>query len=113
MLLSENARRYSQANIETANQATIISLLHHKCVQLIRLSLENPSPIRKRLDAAQNILVQFEHSLNAQNDLAKNFFLVYDYCYCQLETNLADSHRTALSLLIKIRDAFDARLGLK
>jgi flagellin-specific chaperone FliS len=98
---------YNRTKITTANHATVISLLHHRCVQHIQLSLQGPSPKRKHLNAAQNILAQFERSLDKKKDLSKNFFLLYDYCYCLLESDRPDSHRNALAILIKIRDAFD------
>ena len=101
---------YNRVQIETADQAAIIKLLHHKCVRLIQVSLQAASPDRKRLNAAQNILAQFEHSLNTKEALSQNFFLLYDYCYSQLETNNPDAHRVALSIVTKIRDAFDAKL---
>lgn len=101
---------YHRTKISTANHATVITLLHHRCVQLIQLSLQGSSPKRKLLNAAQNILAQFEHSLDKKNELAKNFFLLYDYCYCQLESNNPGSHRNALAIMVKIRDAFDTVL---
>ncbi len=107
------AKLYNRTKITTASHETGITLLHHRCVQLIQLSLDGPSPKRKHLNEAQNILAQFEHSLDAKNQLAKNFFLLYDYCYCLLESNRPESHRTALALLVKIRDSFDAVLHRK
>jgi flagellin-specific chaperone FliS len=107
------AKLYDRAKITTANHAAGISLLHHRCVQLIQLSLDAPSPKRKYLNAAQNILAQFERSLDTKNDLARSFFLLYDYCYCLLESNRPQSHRNALAKLVKIRDAFDTVLHRK
>ena len=104
---------YQKTKITTANHATAISLLHHRCVQLIELSLDSPSPNRKYLNAAQNILAQFEHSLDKRNDLAENFFLIYDYCYCLLESPRPEFHRNALAKLVKIRNAFDTLLHRK
>ena len=107
------AKLYNRTKIATATHAKGIALLHHRCVQLIQLSLDGPSPKRKYLNAAQNILAQFERSLDRKNDLARSFFLIYDYCYCQLESNRPQSHRNALAKLVKIRDAFDTLLHRK
>jgi len=101
------AKLYKRTNISTATHAKGISLLHHRCVQLIQLSLEGPLPSRKYLNSAQNILAQFERSLDKNNDLAQSFFHIYDYCYCQLESDNPHFHRLALAKLIKVRDAFD------
>ena len=106
----ELAKLYTQTKITTANHARVITLLHHRCVQLIQLSLQSSLPKRKHLNAAQNILAQFERSLDMKNELSKTFYLLYDYCYCQLESDLADNHRNALTIVTKIRDAFDVLL---
>jgi flagellin-specific chaperone FliS len=104
------SKLYNRTKITTANHAQGISLLHHRCVQFIQLSLDSPSPRRKYLNAAQNILAQFERSLDTKNELAFNFFRIYDYCYCLLESNRPESHRNALAKLVTVRDAFDSLL---
>lgn len=106
----EIAELYKRISITTANHATVIALLHRRCVQLIQLSLRSPLTNRKYLNAAQNILAQFERSLDKKDALARNFFMLYDYCYCRLESDQPDSHRDALAILVKIRDAFDIKL---
>jgi len=107
------ANIYNRTKISTATHATDITLLHHRCVQFIQLSLEGSSPKRKLLNQAQNILAQFQRSLDKQNGLANSFFLLYDYCYCMLETDNRESHQAALNILIKIRNAFDTLLHRK
>jgi flagellin-specific chaperone FliS len=112
-LAPDIAKRYSKIGIITAGHAKVITLLHDRCVQLIQLSLQSSSPKRTHLNAAQNILSQFERSLDLKNGLAKNFFHLYDYCYCQLEYSRPNFHHNALKILIKIRDAFDSLLYRK
>jgi flagellin-specific chaperone FliS len=105
------AKLYNRANFATANHPRVIAQLHRRCVQLIQRSLQSASPKRNYLNSAQNILAEFERSLDTKNSLAENLFHLYDYCHCRLETNDPDDHRVALAILIKIRDAFDVLLS--
>jgi flagellin-specific chaperone FliS len=104
------AKLYERTMLTTANHSTVIALLHHRCVQHIQLSLGSPAPRRRHLNAAQNILAQFERSLDLATETARNLILLYDYCYCQLESDSPDSHRNAIAILTRIRDAFDVLL---
>jgi flagellin-specific chaperone FliS len=84
----------------------ILSMLHSRCVTLIKQTLRNKAVGKKSLVDAQNILAQLESSLIIDDDLSKSLFYLYDYCYCRLESGNPDDLRRVLNVLEPLDEAF-------
>jgi flagellin-specific chaperone FliS len=103
----EMARRYSRMQLETAAHPQIIWMMHAKCVNLIRQAQTTPliDVHRKNLLIhAQNLLAELEGSLKVTDELSKGLFYLYDYCYCLLDTDVAEDHALAIKVLSTLRD---------
>jgi flagellin-specific chaperone FliS len=83
-------------------------MLHEKCEQLIRYTISNEDETsRMQLDHAQNIIVQLERSLKKDDQVSKSLYLLYDYCYCSLESGNTDDSRKALQVISTLKDTFN------
>lgn len=98
---------YSRIQVQTANHARAICMLHEKCEQLIRLAISSDDQKgRLQLDRAQNIIAQLERSLSEGDQISRSLYLLYDYCYCSLESGIASDSRKALQVISSLRDTF-------
>jgi flagellar biosynthetic protein FliS len=99
---------YSRIQVQTANHARVICMLHEKCEQLIRLAISSDDQTsRLQLDHAQNIIVQLERALYDGDQVSRSLYLLYDYCYCSLESGVASDSRKALQVITSLRDIFN------
>ena len=99
---------YSRIQVQTATHARVICMLHEKCEQLIRQAISGDDPgNRLQLDRAQNIIVQLERSLTDVDQVSRSLYLLYDYCYCSLESGDSSDCRKALQVIAALRDTFN------
>jgi flagellar biosynthetic protein FliS len=99
---------YSKIQVQTATHARLICMLHEKCEQLIRQTIDRgDSDSRSRLDHAQNIIVELERALDDSDQVGKSLYLLYDYCYCSLETGTSYDSRKALQVISSLRETFN------
>jgi flagellar biosynthetic protein FliS len=104
----DRTKLYAQVQIDTSTQPRLICMLHEKCVQLIRVHIDNNSPHQTSNSIqAQNILAQLERSLKQDDEVADGLFYLYDYCYCQLEKADKKSSTSAMSIMSQVRDTFE------
>jgi flagellin-specific chaperone FliS len=83
-------------------------MLHEKCEQLIRFAIySDDQNCRLQLDHAQNIIAQLERSLIKEDQVSRSLYLLYDYCYCSLESGDASDCRKALEVIASLRDTFN------
>jgi flagellin-specific chaperone FliS len=83
-------------------------MLHEKCEQLIRQTItRDDHNSRSNLDHAQNIIAQLERSLADGDQVSKSLYLLYDYCYCSLESGTPDDSRKALQVITTLRETFN------
>ncbi len=99
---------YSRIQVQTATHARVICMLHEKCGQLIRqaVSGDDQNNNRLQLDRAQNIIVQLERSLVDKDQVSRSLYLLYDYCYCSLESGSESDSRKALQVITSLNDTF-------
>jgi flagellar biosynthetic protein FliS len=98
---------YSRIQVQTASHARVICMLHEKCEQLIRLAISSDDQTsRLQLDHAQNIIVQLERSLYDEDQVSRSLYLLYDYCYCSLESGNSVDSRKALQVISSLRETF-------
>ena len=109
----EIASYYKKMQIDTASSKTHIAMMHDKLYKLVSESISNRSGSRSKLDRAQNILAQFQVSLNNRGELAKSLFLLYDYVYIRLEKNEINEWRDALKVIETLKDTFNELLNRK
>jgi flagellin-specific chaperone FliS len=77
-------------------------------VQLLhRLTTQSTDNAQLSINQAQNIIAQLERSLKVDDQLSRSLYLLYDYCYCQLEKDRVDEWRKALLIMSNLRDTFD------
>jgi flagellar biosynthetic protein FliS len=99
---------YSRIQVQTATHARVICMLHEKCEQLIRLAISSEDQnSRMQLDHAQNIIVQLEMSLADGDQVSRSLYLLYDYCYCSLESGDVSGSRKALHVITSLKDTFN------
>lgn len=108
MNIRKAAELYKKEEIETASKQKILSLLHKKCLSLLKESILAQSIITRRLllNKAQNILSFFEQSLNLKDETAISLFYLYDYCYILLENNDETHIKNAKEILSLIGSVF-------
>lgn len=89
MNIKKVAELYKKEEIETAPKQKILSLLHKRCISLLKESVLSKDIISRRLllNKVQNILSFLEQSLNLADDLSFSLFYLYDYCYSLLESD--------------------------
>jgi flagellar biosynthetic protein FliS len=108
MSRKRNIEDYSRIQIQTASHARVICMLHEKCEQLIRDTINNEETTsRTQLDHAQNIIVQLERSLKNGDQVSKSLYLLYDYCYCSLESGNTQDSRKALQVITTLKDTLN------
>lgn len=99
---------YSRIQVQTATHARVICMLHEKCEQLIRQTIDREDPdSRSHLNNAQNIIVQLERSLADNDQISKSLYLLYDYCYCSLESGISADSRKALQVISSLKETFN------
>lgn len=99
---------YTRIQVQTATHARVICMLHEKCEQLIRLAISSEVQDRRlQLDHAQNIIAQLERSLVNSDQVSKSLYLLYDYCYCSLESGVSSDCVKALGVIASLRDIFN------
>ncbi|HEX2959167.1 MAG TPA: flagellar protein FliS [Chitinispirillaceae bacterium] len=108
MLLNEkHIKDYSRIQVQTATHARVICMLHEKCEQLIRYAIYSEDQNgRLQLDRAQNIIVQLERSLIIVDQVSRSLYLLYDYCYCALESGTVSDSKKALQVITALKDTF-------
>jgi flagellar biosynthetic protein FliS len=103
----KHIRDYSRIQVQTASHARVICMLHEKCEQLIRFAFSSDDQTsRQQLDRAQNIIIQLERALYDGDQVSRSLYLLYDYCYCSLESGSASDSRKALQVISSLRDTF-------
>ncbi|MBD3320123.1 MAG: hypothetical protein GF350_03420 [Chitinivibrionales bacterium] len=100
------ARHYTEMQITTAPLPKAICMLHDKCILYIHKALENPKHSRELLNRSQNILAQLQSSLQQKDSTSRSIFLLYDYCYVQLEQGTESECSNVLEILHPLSDAF-------
>lgn len=103
----DKTKYYARMQIETSTKPRLVCMLHDRCVQLIRQSMEDKQINNLLLVNAQNILAQLERSLKRTDDVSEGLFYLYDFCYCNLEKADTQSLETALEIMTGLRDTFD------
>lgn len=99
---------YARQQLQLATPPQIICKLHQRCAQLLQLcTTHSREDARSLIDQAQNIIAQLERSLKVDDQLSRSLYLLYDYCYCQLEKERVDEWRKALMIMSNLRDTFD------
>ena len=99
---------YARQQLQLATPQQTICKLHQRCVQLLhRLTTQSADNEHLTLNQAQNIIAQLERSLKVDDQLSRSLYLLYDYCYCQMEKNSVDEWRKALLIMSNLRDTFD------
>ncbi|MGD9200723.1 MAG: flagellar protein FliS [Chitinispirillia bacterium] len=106
------AGHYTRMQIETASRPKQISMLHNRCVGLIKLATREKVSTQKRilLDKAQNILVQFQSALRMEDEISNGLFYLYDYSYLLLENGSEDSCGNAIDIMTELRETFNKLL---
>ncbi|MCX7727588.1 MAG: flagellar protein FliS [Chitinispirillaceae bacterium] len=108
MNIKKIAELYKREEIETAPKQKILSLLHKRCLQILKESLLTVNVLKKRLllNRVQNILSFLEHSLNITDETSLSLFYLYDYCYSLLESDDTTNITYAKEILSIIGSAF-------
>jgi flagellar biosynthetic protein FliS len=105
--ISQTVQRYRQFALQTAPHKRAIYLLHEKCVHQIALSRSYAEKRRELLNRAQNILSQLQTALHADDDVSCTLFLLYDYCYVQLnDPPVAQNITNALAIMNTLKNTF-------
>jgi len=106
------ASHYTKIQIETASRPKQISMLHNKCVGLIKLARKEKESPQKRvlLDKAQNILVQFQSALRMEDELSNSLYYLYDYSYLLLEHGSEENCRIAIDIMAVLQETFNKLL---
>ena len=109
---NEIASHYTRMQIETASRPKQISMLHNKCVGLIKLASKEKDSSQKRafLDKAQNILVQFQSALRMEDEISNSLFYLYDYSYLLLENGSEENCRNAIDIMAELQETFNKLL---
>jgi flagellin-specific chaperone FliS len=102
----EVAEYYAKVQIETATMPRVVCMLHDKCVQFISAALDTPPERRGLAAKAQNILFQLQMSLKDGDAISQSLFLLYDYCYVQLDRGADENLYNAGKLIAVLRDTF-------
>jgi flagellin-specific chaperone FliS len=108
---SEVAEYYARSRIETAGHKQAIYLLHEKCVHLATKALYFSDNRRQNLDKAQNILAQLQACLIVDDLVSQSLFYLYDFVYATLERGDIADIRSALAVLISLRNTFQTLLS--
>jgi len=104
------AKYYQKMQVDTASNQKQIVMLHDKLFTLVRDSIiHGKEKRRERLDKAQNILVQLQIALKAnqsEDEVIQSLFLLYDYVYVRLDKDDIAGHREGLKVIEIIRETF-------
>ncbi len=103
--LPEIAGYYSRMQILTASRPKTICMLHEVCLSRILRARTDRRNRTRSLNNAQNILVQLQAALNTGDNLGQSLFLLYDYCYIQLEIGTDEACDNAVEILADLRTA--------
>lgn len=104
---------YSKMQVETASKNKQITMLHMRCVDLIRWARDlSAVERRENLRKAQNILAQLEAALRDGDQVAQGLYYIYDYSYMLLQRGNNDDCQKAEEVLSVICDTFKEKLNL-
>jgi flagellar biosynthetic protein FliS len=108
------AQLYQRIQIETAGKGKLVTILHEKCVSLIREAfLQSEKNRRETLDKAQNILALLQRSLRIEDEVSQSIFYIYDYAYILVEHGSPEDCQKALQVFCFVSDTLGRILRRK
>ena len=101
---------YREMQIRTLPHVNRIVFLHETMLNMVKQAIYGQKEdVRRRLDCAQNILVQLTSIIKAEDnytDLANELLLLYDYLYVKLENEDVNSMNDSLQVLSVLYETF-------
>lgn len=105
---AESAKTYYTIQITTASTTKTICFIHEHCAFLLRQArVSEDAEWRSLFDKVQNLLSILERSLHITDPTSKTLLLLYDYCYCQLESTTPLNLENALRVIDTLRKTFN------
>ncbi|MFH0919477.1 MAG: flagellar export chaperone FliS [Fibrobacterota bacterium] len=103
------AQIYRESDIKTAGKLKSLLLLFDRALVLLHEARDNEKKRGPNIVKVQNILAQFEHSLDFESGgLAGDLFFLYDYLFEELQRRDERAIDTALRMVGDLRTAFAA-----
>jgi len=104
---AESAKTYHTIQITTASTIKTVCFIHDHCAFLLRQArVSDTSSWRSLFNKVQNLLSLLERSLTITDPTSKTMLLLYDYCYCQLESTTLPHLENALTIIDTLRETF-------
>jgi flagellar protein FliS len=116
MAVNKAHAAYQANNIASSKPEELTLMLYNGLVRFITqakkaLEEKNLEESHKNLVRAQDIIVEFQSTLNMDIEISKNLYLLYDYMYSRLvEANLKKAPAIAgevLNMAIQLRDTWE------
>lgn len=107
------AQIYGQNKITTASPAELTLMLYEGAIKFCNKAIEaveknDVETANKNIIKVENIIVEFQSTLNRNYEVAKDFDILYDYIYRRLvEANLHKDKEILEEVLGHLRDMRD------